>query len=170
MSIWVNAPAILTAFMVAAVVSQVGRQLGGATLTRKVEAKQVGIVDLVENREDGEAGVEVARHRDVHGAIPAAAINVLVTTGGRDKDLVGVLVEVKLHLVNAAKTIAAAAVQAHLENIGAAVGEMLDSGAASLDKIEFHGPKEGWPTFKKTADGFGGIYWDRYASFSKFKM
>ena len=64
----------------------------------------------------------------------------------------------------------AAAVQAHLENIGAAVGEMLDSGAASLDKIEFHGPKEGWPTFKKTADGFGGIYWDRYASFSKFKM
>merc|ERR1712188_211125 len=49
----------------------------------------------------------------------------------------------------------AAAVQAHLENIGAAVGEMLDSGAASLDKIEFHGPKEGWPTFKKTADGFG---------------
>merc|ERR1712159_652100 len=45
----------------------------------------------------------------------------------------------------------AAAVQAHLENIGAAVGEMLDSGAASLDKIEFHGPKEGWPTFKKTA-------------------
>lgn len=114
MSIWVNAPAILTAFMVAAVVSQVGRQLGGATLTRKVEAKQVGIVDLVENREDGEAGVEVARHRDVHGAIPAAAINVLVTTGGRDKDLVGVLVEVKLHLVNAAKTIAAAAVQAHL--------------------------------------------------------
>jgi len=64
----------------------------------------------------------------------------------------------------------AKAVQAHLENIGAAVGEMLDSGAASLDKIEFHGPKEGWPTFKKTADGFGGIYWDRYASFSKFKM
>merc|ERR1712196_705093 len=57
-----------------------------------------------------------------------------------------------------------------LDNIGAAVGEMLDSGAASLDKIEFHGPKEGWPTFKKTADGFGGIYWDRYASFSKFKM
>merc|ERR1712224_372457 len=56
----------------------------------------------------------------------------------------------------------ATAVQAHLENIGAAVGEMLDSGAASLDKIEFHGPKEGWPTFKKTADGFGGIYWDRY--------
>jgi len=64
----------------------------------------------------------------------------------------------------------AKAVQAHLENIGAAVGEMLDSGAASLDKIEFHGPKEGWPTFKKTADGLGGIYWDRYASFSKFKM
>merc|ERR1712216_605100 len=30
--------------------------------------------------------------------------------------------------------------------------------------------KEGWPTFKKIADGFGGIYWDRYASFSKFKM
>jgi len=64
----------------------------------------------------------------------------------------------------------AAAVQAHLENIVPSVGEMLDSGAASLDKIEFHGPKEGWPTFKKTADGFGGIYWDRYASFSKFKM
>ena len=64
----------------------------------------------------------------------------------------------------------AKAVQAHLENIGAAVGEMLDSGAASLDKIEFHGPKEGWPTFKKSADALGAIYWDRYASFSKFKM
>merc|ERR1712094_62980 len=49
-------------------------------------------------------------------------------------------------------------------------GEMLDSGAASLDKIEFHGPKAGWPTFKKSADALGVVYWDRYASFSKFKM
>ena len=64
----------------------------------------------------------------------------------------------------------AAAVQAHLDNIVPSVGEMLDSGAASLDKIEFHGPKEGWPTFKKSADGLGAVYWDRYASFSKFKM
>ena len=64
----------------------------------------------------------------------------------------------------------AAAVQAHLDNIVPSVGEMLDSGAASLDKIEFHGPKEGWPTFKKSADALGAIYWDRYASFSKFKM
>ena len=64
----------------------------------------------------------------------------------------------------------AAAVQAHLDNIVPSVGEMLDSGAASLDKIEFHGPKEGWPTFKKSADALGAVYWDRYASFSKFKM
>merc|ERR1712093_689407 len=64
----------------------------------------------------------------------------------------------------------AAAVQAHLDNIVPSVGEMLDSGAASLDKIEFHGPKAGWPTFKKSADALGAIYWDRYASFSKFKM
>jgi quinol monooxygenase YgiN len=64
----------------------------------------------------------------------------------------------------------AAAVQAHLDNIVPSVGEMLDSGAASLDKIEFHGPKEGWPTFKKSADALGAIYWDRYASFSKYKM
>ena len=64
----------------------------------------------------------------------------------------------------------AAAVQAHLDNIVPSVGEMLDSGAASLDKIEFHGPKAGWPTFKKSADALGAIYWDSYASFSKFKM
>ena len=71
----------------------------------------------------------------------------------------------------------AAAVQAHLDNIVPSVGEMLDSGAemldsgaASLDKIEFHGPKASWPTFKKSADALGAIYWDRYASFSKFKM
>jgi len=64
----------------------------------------------------------------------------------------------------------AAAVQAHLENIVPAVGEMLDSGAASLDEINFMGPKAGWGTFKKSADALGAIYWDRYASFSKFKM
>ena len=57
-----------------------------------------------------------------------------------------------------------------MKTVVPSVGEMLDSGAASLDKIEFHGPKAGWPTFKKSADALGAIYWDRYASFSKFKM
>ena len=46
----------------------------------------------------------------------------------------------------------AAAVQAHLDNIVPAVGEMLDSGCASLDEINFMGPKAGWSTFKETAD------------------
>ena len=57
-----------------------------------------------------------------------------------------------------------------MKTVVPSVGEMLDSGAASLDKIEFHGPKAGWPTFKKSADALGAIYWDRYASFSKYKM
>merc|ERR1712159_243913 len=64
----------------------------------------------------------------------------------------------------------AAAVQAHLDNIVPSVGEMLDSGCASLDEINFMGPKAGWPTFKKSADSLGGVYWDVDSSFSKFKM
>ena len=64
----------------------------------------------------------------------------------------------------------AAAVQAHLDNIVPAVGEMLDSGCASLDEINFMGPKAGWSTFKETADSLGGVYWDVDSSFSKFKM
>ena len=64
----------------------------------------------------------------------------------------------------------AKAVQAHLDNIVPAVGEMLDSGAASLDEINFMGPKAGWSTFKESADALGGVYWDVDSSFSKFKM
>ena len=64
----------------------------------------------------------------------------------------------------------AAAVQAHLDNIVPSVGEMLDSGCASLDEINFMGPKAGWSTFKETADSLGGVYWDVDSSFSKFKM
>ena len=64
----------------------------------------------------------------------------------------------------------AAAVQAHLDNIVPAVGEMLDSGCAALDEINLMGPKAGWSTFKETADSLGGVYWDVDSSFSKFKM
>ena len=64
----------------------------------------------------------------------------------------------------------AKAVQAHLDNIVPAVGEMLESGAASLDEINFMGPKAGWSTFKASADALGGVYWDVDSSFSKFKM
>ena len=42
----------------------------------------------------------------------------------------------------------AAAVQAHLDNIVLAVGEMLDSGCASLDEINFMGPG-GWPCSRR---------------------
>lgn len=62
------------------------------------------------------------------------------------------------------------AVNTHLAGAVPIVGKMLESGAASLDSIEFHGPKAEWPAFKEAADGLGGIYFDVDGSFSKFKM
>ena len=66
----------------------------------------------------------------------------------------------------------AAAVQAHLDNIVPAVGEMRDAAwmrVARRDQL--HGPEGGLATFKElVADSLGGVYWDVASSFSKFKM
>jgi len=63
-----------------------------------------------------------------------------------------------------------AAVDAHLAAAVPIVGEMLDSGAATLDTIELHGPSAEWPKFKEAADGLGATYYDVDASFAKFEM
>ena len=52
----------------------------------------------------------------------------------------------------------AAAVLAHLDNVGALVGEMLEA-AATLDGIELHGPPSEMDKCKATMDGFGTTYW-----------
>merc|ERR1719502_2260393 len=52
----------------------------------------------------------------------------------------------------------AAGVLAHLDNVGALVGKLLES-AATLDKIELHGPAEELDKCKSTMDGFGTTYW-----------
>ena len=50
------------------------------------------------------------------------------------------------------------AVAAHIDNVVGAVGEMLESGAASLDKIELHGPASEWPDCKEQCDSLGMVY------------
>ena len=62
------------------------------------------------------------------------------------------------------------AVAAHIDNVVGAVGEMLESGAASLDKIELHGPASEWPDCKEQCDSLGMVYWDTAGTFSKFRM
>ena len=62
------------------------------------------------------------------------------------------------------------AVNAHLANAVPIVGQMLDSGAATLDRIEFHGPKAEWGKFAEAAEGVGPAYFDVDASFAKFSL
>lgn len=63
-----------------------------------------------------------------------------------------------------------AAVNAHILNVVSTVGEMLDSGAVSLDSIELHGPKAEWAACKEEADKLGMVYFDVDSSFGKFVM
>ena len=63
-----------------------------------------------------------------------------------------------------------AATNTHLEGAVPIVGAMVDSGAASLDGIELHGPASQWPAFKEIADSLGAKYFDVDASFAKFTM
>merc|ERR1712159_957233 len=59
----------------------------------------------------------------------------------------------------------AAGVLAHLDNVGALVGKLLES-AATLDKIELHGPSEEMDKCKGAMDAFGTTYWDIDSGFS----
>merc|ERR1719421_1125699 len=52
----------------------------------------------------------------------------------------------------------AAGVLAHLDNVGALVGKLLES-AATLDGIELHGPPAELDKCKPSMDGFGTTYW-----------
>lgn len=61
-----------------------------------------------------------------------------------------------------------AAVAVHLESAGPIVGRMLDSGAATLDKIELHGPAYELDACREAGDGLGCTYWETYATFSNF--
>lgn len=60
------------------------------------------------------------------------------------------------------------AVNVHLEGALPIVGAMLDSGAASLDKIELHGPAVELAKCKATGDELGAIFHETYATWSKF--
>ena len=59
----------------------------------------------------------------------------------------------------------AAGVLAHLDNVGACVGKLLD-GPATLDKIELHGPKEELDKCKAGMDGLGTTYWEVDSGFT----
>merc|ERR1712146_116825 len=59
----------------------------------------------------------------------------------------------------------AAAALAHLENIGALVGKLLES-AATLDQIELHGPAAEVEKCKEKMDGFGTKYYAIDSGFS----
>merc|ERR1712054_15407 len=52
----------------------------------------------------------------------------------------------------------AAGVLAHLDNVGALVGKLLEA-AATLDGIELHGPSEELDKCKGVMDAFGTTYW-----------
>merc|ERR1711861_108545 len=62
----------------------------------------------------------------------------------------------------------AAASLAHLENIGALVGKLLES-AATLDQIELHGPAAEVEKCKEKMDGFGTTYWQIDSGFQTFQ-
>merc|ERR1712167_100961 len=55
--------------------------------------------------------------------------------------------------------VGAAGALAHLENVGALVGKLLES-AATLDQIELHGPSAELDKCKEKMDGFGTTYWE----------
>jgi len=63
-----------------------------------------------------------------------------------------------------------AAANVHLEAALPIVGAMIESGAISVDSVEFHGPAKEWAAVKENADGVGTIYYDVDVSFSKFAM
>merc|ERR1712144_104222 len=60
-------------------------------------------------------------------------------------------------------------VLAHLDNVGALVGKMLEA-AATLDKIELHGPPAEMDKCKATMDGFGTTYWAIDSGFQNFAL
>merc|ERR1712144_9157 len=60
-------------------------------------------------------------------------------------------------------------VLAHLDNVGALVGKMLEA-AATLDKIELHGPPAEMDQCKATMDGFGTTYWAIDSGFQNFAL
>jgi len=61
----------------------------------------------------------------------------------------------------------AAGVIAHLDNVGALVGKLLES-AATLDKIELHGPAAEIDKCKGKMDAFGTTYWTIDSGFQNF--
>ena len=63
----------------------------------------------------------------------------------------------------------AAGVLAHLDNVGPLVGKMLEA-AATLDKIELHGPPAEMDKCKDTMNGFGTTYWVIDSGFQNFAL
>ena len=57
---------------------------------------------------------------------------------------------------------------AHLENIGALVGKLLES-AATLDQIELHGPAAEVEKCKEKMDGFGTKYFTIDSGFQRYE-
>jgi len=64
----------------------------------------------------------------------------------------------------------ATGVLAHIDNVGATFGAFLESGAATLDKIELHGPKEELEKCKTVFDAFGTAYWEIDSGFQNYAM
>jgi quinol monooxygenase YgiN len=62
------------------------------------------------------------------------------------------------------------AVVEHFRNAVPLVGAMLESGAASLDKIEIHGPASEVEKTKVAADPLGAAYFTTEGTFSNFKL
>lgn len=52
-----------------------------------------------------------------------------------------------------------AAVLAHVDNVGALLGEMLDSGKAALTDLQVHGPEEELAQLREPLAGFNPSFW-----------
>merc|ERR1712167_36222 len=65
----------------------------------------------------------------------------------------------------------AAAVLAHLDNVGDLVGKLLESCKENaLDGIQLHGPADELDKCKSTMDGFGTTYWAIDSGFQNYAI
>ena len=63
-----------------------------------------------------------------------------------------------------------AAVNAHLENVGKLIGEILADGVAKLDSIEMHGDSKELEICKPGTKDLGTKYFEVHSGFSKYTM
>ena len=62
------------------------------------------------------------------------------------------------------------AVNAHLENVGGCISDLLAEGVAKLDSIEIHGPAAELEKVKPGTKDLGTTYWETHSGFSKYEM